>query len=291
MVRSVATSACTSSFWLVTETYSPVPIENAPATRAATPVSTTVCGLAVAPPSPAISEALVTSPSTAPNTVGRSHPPDTSRCPCDHPAMSAAVPVRRPAATAGWDCSARQRGAQPGELCREGGRAPVCVEPAGVGQHPYPGLPDGPVLRAHRRVAAAERRPVGGDPHDREPAWLQSGDLFVQYGSALDELLGAELVRAGGGARDDVGDAEPEGEQLLLLIGPEHAPGEAGAVQGRPEAVPGPGEVVPGGGGVQAGVDASEQHAQAGRDDIGDRPVPRRVEVGLRRTRRAPPGL
>src|SRR5437773_10904413 len=93
MVRSRATSACTSSFWLVTETYSPVPIENAPATRAATPVSTTVCGLTVAPPSPAISEALVTSPSTAPNTVGRSHPPDTSRCPCDHPAMSAAVPV------------------------------------------------------------------------------------------------------------------------------------------------------------------------------------------------------
>ena len=95
------------------------------------------------------------------------------------------------------------------------------VETAGVGQHPYLGVPDGRVLRAHRRVAVAERRPVGGDPHDREPAWLQSRDLFVQYGSALDELLGAELVRAGGGARDDVGDAEPEAEQLLLLVGPE----------------------------------------------------------------------
>jgi hypothetical protein len=36
---------------------------------------------------------LVTSPSTAPNTVGRSHPPDTSRRRCDQPATSAAAPV------------------------------------------------------------------------------------------------------------------------------------------------------------------------------------------------------
>src|SRR6185312_3751555 len=62
---SVDTSACTSSFWLVTETYSPVPMENAPATSAATPVRITVCAETPPPPSPAISEALVTSPSTA----------------------------------------------------------------------------------------------------------------------------------------------------------------------------------------------------------------------------------
>src|SRR5712671_3449840 len=75
--------------------YSPVPIENAPATSAATPVSTTVCADTPPPPSPAIRDALVTSPSTAPNTVGRSQPPDTSRCPCDQPACSAAVPVAK----------------------------------------------------------------------------------------------------------------------------------------------------------------------------------------------------
>ena len=90
MVRSVDTSACTSSFWLVTDTYSPVPMENAPATSAATPVRITVCIETPPPPSPAISEAFVTSPSTAPNTVGRSQPPATSRCRCDHPAASAA---------------------------------------------------------------------------------------------------------------------------------------------------------------------------------------------------------
>src|SRR6185437_8104278 len=73
--------------------YSPVPIENAPATSAAAPVSTTVCADTPPPPRPEISDALVTSPSTAPNTVGRSQPPETSRCPCDHPARNAAAPV------------------------------------------------------------------------------------------------------------------------------------------------------------------------------------------------------
>jgi hypothetical protein len=71
--------------------YSPVAIEHAPATSAATPASTMACPETPAPPSPAISEALVTSPSTAPNTVGRSQPPDTSRCRCDHPAAAAAA--------------------------------------------------------------------------------------------------------------------------------------------------------------------------------------------------------
>ena len=73
--------------------YSPVPMENAPATSAATPVSTTAWPETPPPPTPAISEALVTSPSTAPKTVGRSHPPETSRCRCDQPARNAAAPV------------------------------------------------------------------------------------------------------------------------------------------------------------------------------------------------------
>src|SRR4051812_30949993 len=90
MARSTATSACTSSFWLVTETYSPVPIEKAPATRPARPVRTIACGDTPPPWTPAINEALVTRPSTAPNTVGRSHPPETSRCRWSHPLASAA---------------------------------------------------------------------------------------------------------------------------------------------------------------------------------------------------------
>src|ERR1035441_9194017 len=73
--------------------YSPAPTANAPATSAATPVSTTACDDAPPPPSPEISDAFVTRPSTAPNTVGRSHPPDTSRWPGHQPPASAAVPL------------------------------------------------------------------------------------------------------------------------------------------------------------------------------------------------------
>src|ERR1700761_6085606 len=73
--------------------YSPKPIENAPATSEATPVRITAWADTPPPPTPAISDALVTSPSTAPNTVGRSVPPDTSRCRCDQPVAAATAPV------------------------------------------------------------------------------------------------------------------------------------------------------------------------------------------------------
>ena len=79
---SSATSACTSSFWLATDTYSPVAMLKAPATSPATPVMTTTCPLCPLPPTRAISETFVTRPSIAPNTAGRSQPPETSRCEC-----------------------------------------------------------------------------------------------------------------------------------------------------------------------------------------------------------------
>jgi hypothetical protein len=80
--RSLFTSAWTSSFCDETDTYSPAAIEQAPAARPASPVRMMVCDDPPPPPTPAISDALVTSPSMAPNTAGRSHPPDTSRWWC-----------------------------------------------------------------------------------------------------------------------------------------------------------------------------------------------------------------
>jgi hypothetical protein len=80
--RSLLTSAWTSSFCEETDTYSPAAIEQAPAARPARPVSTIVCAEPPPPPTPAISDTLVTSPSMAPNTAGRSQPPDTSRWWC-----------------------------------------------------------------------------------------------------------------------------------------------------------------------------------------------------------------
>src|SRR3954469_21831453 len=78
---SLAISARTSSIWECTDVHSPTAIEKAPASSPATPVMTTtwVCVMPVAAAMPAISETLVTSPSIAPNTAGRSQPPFTSR--------------------------------------------------------------------------------------------------------------------------------------------------------------------------------------------------------------------
>ncbi|GAB2628992.1 hypothetical protein GCM10027068_04290 [Prescottella soli] len=76
--RSTRTSASICSLDVLTEVYSPSAIENAPATRPATPLRTTVCAATPAPPTPAISDVLVTSPSIAPNTAARSQPPETS---------------------------------------------------------------------------------------------------------------------------------------------------------------------------------------------------------------------
>src|SRR5579862_919624 len=83
--RSLLTSAWTSSFCEETDTNSPVAMEKAPAARPARPVRTMVCADPPPPPTPAISDTLVTSPSMAPNTAGRSQPPDTSRWWCPYP--------------------------------------------------------------------------------------------------------------------------------------------------------------------------------------------------------------
>src|ERR1035438_110105 len=113
------------------------------------------------------------------------------------------------------------RGAEPGKLIGQGFRAPVRVQPAGVGQHPHAGAAEGLVLRSHTGAGAAKRRPVGGDADDRQPAGTQPPDLGGQLAAAFAQLVRAQLVRAGGGAGDDVGDAEPDVQQLLLLIGAE----------------------------------------------------------------------
>ena len=77
--RSARTSESICSLAVVTDVYSPSAIENEPASRPATPLSTTVWAPAVAA-TPAISAVLLTNPSIAPNVAARSHPPVTSAC-------------------------------------------------------------------------------------------------------------------------------------------------------------------------------------------------------------------
>ena len=76
-LRSRRTSESICSLAVVTEAYSPIAIEKAPASNPATPLITTVCALAAAA-TPAISAVLLTNPSIAPNVAARSQPPVTS---------------------------------------------------------------------------------------------------------------------------------------------------------------------------------------------------------------------
>src|ERR1700735_3121068 len=102
---SLSTSDWTSSFCEEPETTPPPAMENAPAARPARPVRTIACCDPPPPPTPAISDTLVTSPSIAPNTAGRSQPPETSRCSgpwcgaasiCSFPVVLTANSTQRP---------------------------------------------------------------------------------------------------------------------------------------------------------------------------------------------------
>ena len=98
--RSTRTSDSICSLAVVTDVYSPNAIENAPANNPATPLSTTVCALALA--ADARDQAvLLTRPSIAPNVAARSQPPDTSEC---RWSAVCGTPVGRPSAcpTRSW---------------------------------------------------------------------------------------------------------------------------------------------------------------------------------------------
>ena len=179
----------------------------------------------------------------------------------------------------------RRPGPEPGELPGQGGRGPVGVEAAGVRQHPQPGRAGGGGLGAHDRPGMAERGPVDGHAEHGEPLRAQPGHLLLQRQGTLAQLGRGQLGGPGRGPGGHVGDPEPQGQELVLLVRPELARGEPGPVQGRPEAVTRAGEMMAGRRRVQTGVNAREHDAQAPGEDIGDRGVPGRLQIGRGRPR------
>ena len=73
-LRSTYTSESICSLAVVTDVYSPIAIENAPASRPAMPLTVTACTLPAAA-TPAIRAVLLTSPSIAPKVAARNQPP------------------------------------------------------------------------------------------------------------------------------------------------------------------------------------------------------------------------
>ena len=100
------------------------------------------------------------------------------------------------------------------------------------------------------------------------------------------ELAGGELGGPGCGPGHEVGDPDAPPDQVpAVRVGHagttvDHPVDHPGAQQGRVEPVARVGEVGRRGGGPQPGVDADEQQPQAGPDEVGDRGVTERLELG-----------
>ena len=168
----------------------------------------------------------------------------------------------------------------------------VGVQAARVREDPDPGRADRFILQSQFRFRSVERSPVGAHADDGQVARGVALHFAGEDLAAFDELRAGQLVGGGGGAGDDVGDADAEVQELALFGGGEEAGREAGAVEGGPEAVAGAAEVLLDGGGVEAGVDAAEEDAQVRGDDVGQRRVGGRGEVrfrGLQKFNARPP--
>ncbi len=169
----------------------------------------------------------------------------------------------------------------------QGGQLVVRVQSARAGQHPDFGACQAVGLQPERRLGATERGTVRAQSDECHRARPITADFGSKLVCAESQFGRRELVRRGGGAVHQVGQAVAELEELDVLRRVEKARREARGMQRRPEAVAGTSEVKTGGCRVQAGVDAAEQHLQAGPDDVAQPLAARRCQV--RRTRSMTP--
>jgi hypothetical protein len=146
----------------------------------------------------------------------------------------------------------------------------MSVEPAWIREQPNDGVPDPLGLRTHDGVGSLEGVPVRRGSKNGQRRRPVSPDLPDQSSGSRQQLLHGELVRPRRRPRHEVRDAETGLEQGRPLVRFQQPRGEAGVVKCGPEPVSRAREVVSDGAGVEAGVDAGEEDAEAGRDQIGN---------------------
>ena len=166
------------------------------------------------------------------------------------------------------------------ELCEGGGQV-VRVEAAGVGEDPGVAAAEGGLLKTDAGVFDARNDAVGADADEGDDGRAPAFDLGLEALGACTKFVVCEFIGAGGGAFDDIGDAEFEIEKEVFFKGGEEARGEAAGVEGGPEAVAGAAEVVADGRGVEAGIDADEEDDEVFGSKIRDDPVVRGQELGF----------
>ena len=102
------------------------------------------------------------------------------------------------------------------ELC-EGGGLVVGVEAAGVGEDPGVAAAEGVLLEADAGVFDAGDDAVGADADEGDDGGAPAFDFGFEALAAGAKFVVGEFIGAGGGAFDDVGDAEFEVEKERSL--------------------------------------------------------------------------
>ena len=166
------------------------------------------------------------------------------------------------------------------ELC-EGGGLIVGVEAAGIGEDPGVAATEGVFLEADSGIFDARHDAVGADADEGDNGGAPTFDFGFEALAASAKFVVREFIGAGGGALDDVGDAEFQVEKERSFKRGKEARGDAAAVEGGPEAVARTAEVATDGGGVEPGVDAGEEDDEVFGGEIRDGLVVRGEELGF----------
>src|SRR6516225_5937096 len=116
------------------------------------------------------------------------------------------------------------------ELC-EGGGLVMGIEAAGIGKNPGVAAAEGGLLQADAGVFDAGDDAVGPDADEGDDGGAPAFDFGLEALAAGAKFVVGEFIGAGGGAFDDVGDAEFEVEKEGILKGGEETRSEAAAVE------------------------------------------------------------
>lgn len=120
---------------------------------------------------------------------------------------------------------------------------------------------------------------VNADKGDNSRA--PASDLGFEASATGAKLIIREFIRAGGGALDDVGNAEPEIEKKGPLERRKESRGESTAVKRGPETIARAAEMTADGGGVEARVDAREENDEILGREIRNEFVARGKDLGF----------
>jgi len=117
-----------------------------------------------------------------------------------------------------------------------GGGQVVGVEATGIGKNPSVAVVEKGLLEADAGVFDTGDDTVGVNANKGDDGRAPASDFGLEAPAAGAKFVIGEFIRAGGGALDDVGDAELEVKKKGFFKGGEQARGESAAVKGGPEA-------------------------------------------------------